>query len=264
MGPSLISMFNECLTQEYSLDWADEVWTINMASMLVRHDLVIWMDDLVDQERFKPGLFTALRKWKSPVLTTKSNRAVIPNSYDYPIDEIVTMSLPVFGKPYFNNGVAMAIAYAMYKGVKKLKLYGCDFTYPNRNYAEGGRGCTEAWLALASASGMELVMPEKTSLFDAVEPDKGIYGYAKQPTIKLPDGRFYNPVDGSITETKKPKDVKADVNADSESGYKPEDTRNEDAVSRPVSGANGSAAPNARARHNKAKPVAEVATPAVN
>lgn len=232
MGPSITSMFSECLTQEFHPGKWDEVWTINMASMLVRHDVVIWMDDLDEQEKFKPGLFASLRRFGKPVITTVANREIVPKSYDYPIDAATAISLPIFGKPYFNNGVAMAIAYAMVVGVRRLFLYGCDFTYPNRNYAEAGRGCTEAWLTLASSRGMEIVLPERTSIFDAIEGNKGVYGYKDQPKITLPDGRTYDAADGSIIEA---------------NTYKPEDSSGEkNAVARRVPGTNGSGAPVAR------------------
>lgn len=185
MGPSITSMLTETLTQEFAPDWADEVWAINMASNMVWHDVVFWMDDLDQQEKFKPGLFAVMRRRGRPVITTKADRTILPKSYDYPLEEISKLALPIFGHTYLNNGVAMAIAYAIWKQVKTLKLYGCDFTYPNRNYAESGRGCTEAWLALASASGMTIVLPDKTSLFDAV--DRKIYGYAEQPAPYVPE-----------------------------------------------------------------------------
>jgi hypothetical protein len=254
MGPSITSFLTETLTQEFGPSWADEVWAINMASNAVQHDVVIWMDDLEDQEAFKPGLFAVLRKRGKPIITTKRYPEINKNSYDLPIDAIAGLSLPIFGKMYFNNGVAMAIAYAMSIGVKTLKMYGCDFTYPNRNYAEAGRGCTEAWMALASASGMTIQLPDKTSLFDAVEP-MGLYGYKDQPLINLPDGRLYDPVDGQITEGKAKK--AAPVIEEEKPDYVPEDSspqeKKTDAVHRPVPGTNGAAAPVARAAKAKGK-----------
>lgn len=187
MGPSLGSLMNETLTQEMMPDHHDEIWTINMASNVIHSDLVIWMDDLAQQEQFKPGLFAIMRRKKIPVLTSKRYPEILPNSYDYPIDKVARLSVPHFGKPYLNNGVAMAIGYALAIGVKTMKIYGCDFTYPNRNYAESGRGCVEAWIALASMSGMALALAPTTSLFDTVG-DQGIYGYAEQPEIDLGGG----------------------------------------------------------------------------
>lgn len=190
MGPSITDIFNETLTQECSPNWVDEIWAINMVSNIVEHDLVFWMDDFKQQQNFKPGLFELLRRRGKPVITSRAYRDIVPNSYDYPISEVSQISIPYFGKPYLTNGVAMGIAYALWLGVKVLKIYGCDFTYPNRNFAEEGRACTEAWIALASVKGMEVQIAPSTSLFDNVA-DKGIYGYAEQPVIRAPDGREF-------------------------------------------------------------------------
>lgn len=194
MGPSIVDIFNETLTQECSTQWCDEVWAINMVSNIVEHDMVIWMDDLEQQQNFKPGLFDLLRRRGKPVLTSIARRDIVPTSYDYPLDEVAAISIPIFGKPYLGNGVAMGIAYALYKGVEVLKIYGCDFTYPNRNFAEEGRACTEAWITLASMRGMRIHLCPSTSLFDTTG-DKGIYGYAKQPEITLPDSTKFKYVE---------------------------------------------------------------------
>jgi len=190
MGPSVADLFNQRLTQEASPDFADEIWAINMASNLIEHDIVFWMDDLYDQETFKPGLFTLLRRRGKPVITSKAYPDILPHSYDYPLDEVSKISSPVLGKPYLNNGVAQAIGYAMHIGVKTLKLFGCDFTYPNREYAESGRACTESWLTMASLSGMEVVLSHGTSLVDSIK-DGGVYGYKDQPVVKLQDGETF-------------------------------------------------------------------------
>ena len=190
MGPSIVDIFNETLTQECSTNWVDEVWAINMVANVVRHDLVFWMDDFHQQQNFKPGLFELLRRYGSPVITSVAHTDIVPNSYDYPVSEVAQISIPYFGKPYLTNGVAMGIAYAMWKGVKVLKIYGCDFTYPNRNFAEEGRACTEAWITLASTKGMEIQLSPATSLFDQAK-DMGIYGYAEQPVIAGPNGTTF-------------------------------------------------------------------------
>jgi hypothetical protein len=44
------------------------------------------------------------------------------------------------GIAYFNNTAAYAVAYAVHIGVKKITLFGCDYTYPNAHDAEKGRG----------------------------------------------------------------------------------------------------------------------------
>jgi hypothetical protein len=120
-------------------------------------------------------------------------------------------------------------------------MYGCDFTYPDRNYAESGRGCTEAWMALASASGMTIILPDKSSLFDAVEPNKGVYGYIEQPMIDLGNDMVWNAADSSVERVVPKKEKPAILEEDGT--YVAEDTRKDaDAVSRHIPRTNGSAA----------------------
>jgi hypothetical protein len=44
--------------------------------------------------------------------------------------------------------------------VKKISLFGMDFTYPNAHDAEKGRACVEFWLGIAAARGIELAHAE--------------------------------------------------------------------------------------------------------
>ena len=184
MGPSTIDFLNDTLTQELKREWADETWAINMAANAIWHDVVFWMDDLIAQSQFKPGLFDLLRHRGKPVITTDRRPEIVPNSFDYPIDEIMPLSLQMCGRPYLNNGVAMAIAYAMWKGVKQVRLYGADFTYPDRNYAEAGRACVESWIVFAVSRGMAVELSPGTSLFD-IRGGRGIYGYREQPMLTI-------------------------------------------------------------------------------
>ena len=233
MGPSITDIFAETLTQEYMPSWADEIWAINMVANVIWHDVSFWMDDLNSQEKFKPGLISALRRRGQPVITSKAYTEIIPNSYDFPLDEVAAISMPVFGKPYMNNSVAQAIGYAMWKGVKVLKIYGADFTYPNRDYAESGRACVESWISLACAKNtMEIRLCPNTTLFDAIN-DKGVYGYATQPVITLPNGTEWQ------------QDIRA---FPQQPGYVPEDSSGQspseenDAVQRCLPGDEGASA----------------------
>lgn len=197
MGPSILDYFGATLTQELTLSFADEVWAINMAANTFWHDVVFWMDDLISQNAFRSGLIDLLRKRGKPVVTCVRRPELVPSSYDYPIDEVSAIGIPVFGKPYLNNGVAMAIAYAIHIGVKTLKIYGADFSYPNRDFAESGRACVECWTTLASIRGMEIQLCPNTSLMDNVK-DHGIYGYDEQPTIRF-GGQVFRYIAASAT-----------------------------------------------------------------
>ena len=211
MGPSTIDLFTPTLTQEFSRDkWADEVWAVNMAAHLFWHDLVFWMDDLKKQRDFKPDLISELNRRGRPIMTATSYRDVCPTSYDYPIEPVGQLSFDIFKRVYLSNSIAQAIGYAIYKGVKVLKLYGCDFTYPDRNFAEAGRACVEAWVTLAITKfDMDIVLCPRTSLFDNVSSRTGVYGFAEQPEIKVGKGQKYKYI--------KKEDTKA-------LPYKPEDS----------------------------------------
>ena len=190
MGPSVLDYLSATLTQELALTFADEVWALNMSANTFHHDVVFWMDDLQSQASFRSGLIDLLRKRGKPVITCTRYPELVPSSYDYPIEEVAAMAIPVWGKPYLNNGVAMAIAYALHIGVRCMKIYGADFSYPNRDFAESGRACVESWITLASMRGMEIQLCPNTSLLDQVKDD-GIYGFAEQPEIKLPNGETF-------------------------------------------------------------------------
>lgn len=236
MGPSITDFLSERLTQEAAPDFADEIWAINMVAMTLWHDLVIWMDDLYDQEAFKPGLMAELRRHGKPVITAKSYPEIVPTSYDYPIDEIAKMSMHYFGKPYLNNGVAQAIAYAMYRGVETFKMYGCDFTYPNREIAESGRACTESWLTLANTQGMEIQISPNTSIYDAVSQNV-VYGYKGPLSLDIGEGKKYEYLSPAEAERR----VATDYVPEDSSGAPVKEEKDEP-VSASVSGANGACA----------------------
>ena len=216
MGPSCTDWLTETLTQEFDPNARDEVWTINMASNCFHHDVVFWLDDLLEQQKFKSNLMLALKMRGKPVITSKSYPDIVPDSYDFPIEDVGAIGIPVFGKPYLNNGVAMAVAYALYKGVKQMTIYGADFSYPNRDYAESGRACVESWITLAGTRGMEIRLSPTTSLMDAVK-DGGIYGYTDQPAIHLPNGQVFQYVRKSDIGRYLPEDSSGAKNAASNS-----------------------------------------------
>lgn len=204
MGPSVLDYLSATLTQELTPAFTDETWALNMSANTFNHDVCFWMDDLVNQNAFRSGLIELLRRRNKPVITCQRYPELVPTSYDYPIEDVSRIAIPVFGKPYLNNGVAMAIAYAIQIGVKVMKIYGADFSYPNRDFAESGRACVESWITLASVKGMQVQLCPNTSLMDNVKDD-GIYGYAEQPTIDLGNGqmfRYVRDTDGTATRGK--------------------------------------------------------------
>lgn len=157
---------------------ADEVWGINQAALRVPCDLVWHMDDCrVQEARAKAGngnvrsLLSMLKDTERFITST-----VYPEyegAEAFPLNDITAF----FGRCYFNSTVSYAIAYAIYKGFKEIRLYGIDFTYPNSHKAEAGRGCVEYWLGRGEERGITVVLPESTTLMDQCVTVGKPYGY---------------------------------------------------------------------------------------
>ena len=194
MGPSMQAYLSDVITQDRTQDIADEVWAINLAPMALHCDRIIWMDDLEEQNKLFGFSIRKLRERDVPVVTVVAYPDLVPKSETYPINDVALMSLRLFGRIYLNNSVAYAVAYAHTHGVRSMKLYGCDFTYPNWNHAEKGRACVEAWLTAHVLKGGHVDLPNSTSLFDQAH-GSSLYGYVKQPDIRLPDGSILRHVE---------------------------------------------------------------------
>jgi hypothetical protein len=174
LGPSARAYFElvKHLGGRHAL--ADETWAINALGDVLACDRIFHMDDVAVQEAraaAKPeGNIARMLEWMrrhpGPIYTSVA-RPGYPGLVPFPLEDVLNAG----GVPYFNNTVAYAIAYARFIGVKKLSLYGVDFTRPNIHQGERGRACCEFWLGLCTASGMEIDLPEETTLMDACSPD---------------------------------------------------------------------------------------------
>ena len=179
MGMSNQAYFMEA-AQRGGLMPYDETWCINAMGGIVKHDLLFHMDDIRIQERraeAKPesgisGMLKWMKKSDKPIMTSRAHPEY-KNSVDFPLEEVIKC----IGIPYFNNTAAYALAYAIYIGVEKVAIYGCDFTYPNAHIAESGRGCMEFLIGVAGSRGIEVCLPEMTTLLDKNYGKPSIYGY---------------------------------------------------------------------------------------
>lgn len=158
---------------------ADEVWAVNALADVVHCDRIFHMDDVRIQEiraAAQPqsniaAMLAWFRTHPGPIYTSRAHPDY-PGLVDYPLQAV----LRDLGPAYFNSTVAYAIAYAIHIGVKSLRLFGLDFTYPNSHQAEQGRGCVEFWLGVAMERGLEVVVSEKSALMDTVI-GRPLYGY---------------------------------------------------------------------------------------
>lgn len=194
--------------------YCDEVWGINALGNVFACDRVFHMDDLKVQEAraaLKPdGNIAAMVRWlktaRGPVYTSVV-RPGYPGLVAFPLEEVLSAGHDgPSGAPYFNSTAAYVVAFAIHIGVRKISLYGVDYTMPNAHEAEKGRACVEYWLGIAAARGIEILVPSTSSLLDACEPDATrLYGY------DCVDVRFADRDDGGVTVqmTEKSGDVDA-------------------------------------------------------
>lgn len=206
LGPSLESYVDLVKRMGSRSAFADEVWGLNAVGDVILCDRIFHMDDVRVQEaraelRPKSNIANMLgwmRTYPGPIYTSQiPNRSAYRGLVEYPLEEVISKT----GFAYFNGTCAYAVAFAIYLGVKKISLFGCDFTYPNAHHAEKGRACVEFWLGIASAKGIEIGLAPNTTLMDAIESDQAkFYGY-DAVTVDLQE------VDGAAKVTFTPRDI---------------------------------------------------------
>lgn len=182
LGPSLSSFVEICKRQGGARALFNEVWGINAVGDTVRCDRVFHMDDVAVQEiraKARPGSnIAAMVEWlktaPGPIYTSVP-RPGYRGLVAYPLEPVLQT---LKGFTYLNNTAAYAVAFAIHIGVKKISLFGVDFTYPNAHHAERGRGSVEFLLGMAAARGIGIGLPSTTSLCDSCEPPENhFYGY---------------------------------------------------------------------------------------
>ena len=186
LGPSCATFFEVTRREGGISAYCDEVWGLNAIGDVLRCDRVFHMDDVRIQElraAARPDSNIAamvkwLKKHPGPVYTSVV-REGYPGLVAFPLQDVLNGRYDSNGgAPYFNSTAAYAIAYAVHIGVKRISLFGLDYTLPNAHQAEKGRACCEFWLGIATARGIEVTVPDNTSLLDACEGDEmRLYGY---------------------------------------------------------------------------------------
>ena len=157
----------------------DEIWGINCIGGIIHVDRTFMMDPVtrfVDTENAGSQTGIArefLTKNTKPIYSCVQHKD-FPAIELYPLEKVVKST----GYCYFNNTVAYAVAYAVWKKVKKICLYGIDFTYKNVYMAESGRACVEFWCAIAASKGIKLEIAHRSGLLDTNVPEnEKLYGY---------------------------------------------------------------------------------------
>jgi len=178
-------------SQEY-----DEVWAINSMCAVIKCDRVFVMDpvsrffDTFDAGPQTKIMCRTLPKLEIPVYSCELDNRV-PAIKLFPIEEVVKD----LGCAYLNNTIAYAIAFALWKKVGKLSLFGADFAYKSNVYfGESGRGCCEFWLSKCMDAGMEVSIGGHSPILDTNIPLKEkLYGYHRldnPPVVYLNKGEL--------------------------------------------------------------------------
>jgi len=181
MGVSAIDYLQDAARNGGRSHIADQVWAINSMGGTILHDALFACDsfeELLRQEREeKRKVATGMLKWvrqhPGPIYTAQPDPRV-PGHVALPAEAIVND----IGWPYIRTSVSWAIAMAIYLRVERLALYGCDFTYPGKGHFEEGRANAEWLIGIAGERGIEIYMPEHTTILDSVMPDQQrLYGF---------------------------------------------------------------------------------------
>lgn len=181
LGPSLEEYVNIAKRLGGKHVYCDEVWGINAVAGVIMCDRVFHMDDVRIQEKRAQALPESniarmlewLRVHPGPIVTSRAHPDY-PGLVEFPLEDVINN----LGHDYFNSTAAYAVAYAIHLGVKRISLFGCDYTYPNAHDAEKGRACVEFWLGVARARGINLTIAKTSSLMDALYSRQDrLYGY---------------------------------------------------------------------------------------
>lgn len=181
LGPSLEEYVNIAKRLGDRKKFADQTWGINAVGSVIHCDKVFHMDDVRIQqiradaapESNIAAMLEWLRSYAGEVITSRAHED-FPHLVEFPLQEVIN----ALKFDYFNNTAAYALAYAIHIGATKISLFGCDYTYPNAHDAERGRACLEFWLGVAAARGIDIAIPKKSSLMDALYSQQDrLYGY---------------------------------------------------------------------------------------
>lgn len=182
LGPSLEAYVDVTKRLGAREKMFSEVWGINAAINVINCDRGFHMDDVRVQEARAAAapdsniaaMLPWLRKHSGPIYTSVPHPEY-PGLVAFPLADVMNSC---GGVAYFNSTAAYAVAFAVHLGVKKIYLFGCDFSYTNSHQAERGRACVEFYLGMAKSRGIAIGLPQGTSLMDGIATkDERLYGY---------------------------------------------------------------------------------------
>jgi hypothetical protein len=76
----------------------------------------------------------------------------------------------------------MILAYALFIGVREIRLYGADYVIRGSDHMEENRPNCEYWVGFLRGMGIVVKVPRGTTLLNT-DMNKRIYGYARDPIL---------------------------------------------------------------------------------
>lgn len=149
-------------------------WGITLTNLNRRVDLVIDMNVYDDgrwgeQER---------QLWLKSRKQAREDQIPYIDLSNYPIDAIVSR----FRTDYFTNTVDYAIALAIYRGFKRINLYGINMANGSEySYQKPG---VEFWIGMALGQGINVSIQERYSTL-LQSHDGLMYGYDTRQTVRI-------------------------------------------------------------------------------
>jgi len=153
-----------------------EVWGVNDLC-LVREGLTLTFELHDIGERFDPAIYEKgtikafeeqiekINRLNIPTMIQKKHGA-FPNGIVFPLDKMPFR--------YFTSSIAYMIAYAIYKKVDSIDIYGVPLYGGGEHEAQ--RPCLEFWIGYAMGKGIEVTIHKPSCLLSSV-PSYGIYAY---------------------------------------------------------------------------------------
>jgi len=186
----------------------NETWAINKGLRTVKSDMAFVLDDLEGERRQSDRYASDLLAYAQdkPIITSELMDCERPTwsgqIHNYPLTEIIDhigaglvarQGIPhptnqqirdagLNAGYYLHNSVPMILAYALFIGVKEIRLYGADYTIRASDAMEENRPNCEYWVGFLRAWGIRVLVPSSTTLLNT-DLNKRIYGYARDPML---------------------------------------------------------------------------------
>jgi hypothetical protein len=144
------------------------------------HDVEWWLRNYNEitwwhkQDMLYPRHIERVNEMGLPYLTLKEYD-FIPSSYEYPVNQICN----TFKVDYLTGGIDFMLAYAIYRGVESIDLYGVHTTRDDEY--EYQKASLEFWIGVAIGRGIDITIHNSITLLKTMYREKIWTNECKNP-----------------------------------------------------------------------------------